>query len=120
MILHEIDCNYTYIGTMKYNTEGEMILDRRHALERMKEKGVVPTQQVVDNKISAEYRQEIKQTSITFKIVPTDDHWRNLEEKAIQTWKEHFIGVMSGTAAAFPVHLWFQAIPQSERRLLLL
>ena len=62
-----------------------MILARRHALERMKEKGVVPTHQVVDNEISAEYRQEIKQTSMTFQIVPPDDHCRNLEEKAIQT-----------------------------------
>ena len=38
----------------------------------------------------------------------------------IQTWKDHFIGVMSRTGADFPAHLWFQAIPQAERQLLIL
>ena len=42
---------------------------------------------------------------MTYQLVPTYDHRRNLAEKDIQTWKDHFIGVMSGTAAAFPVHL---------------
>ena len=37
----------------------------------------------------------------------------------IQTWKNHFVGVLSGTAATFPLHLWCQATPQAERQLML-
>ena len=51
---------------------------------------------------------------MTNQLVPPDYHRRNLVDKAIQTWKDQFIVVMSGTAAAFPSHLWYQAIPQAE------
>ena len=57
---------------------------------------------------------------MNFQLVPPYDHLHNLAEKAIQAWKDHFVGVMIGTAAAFPVHIWFQSIPQAEQKLLLL
>ena len=100
--------------------EIEMILARRRALGRMKHQGIVPKHQVLDNEILAAYRKEIWATYMTFQLVPPDDHRCNLAEKAIQTWKYHFIGVVSGTAATFPVHLWCQAISQVERQLFLL
>ena len=56
------------------------------------------------------YRLEIKKTSMTYQLVPPDDHQRNLAEKAIQTWRDHFIGVMSATAESLPDYLWCQAI----------
>jgi hypothetical protein len=43
-----------------------------------------------------------------------------MAEKAIQTFKDHFIGVLSGCAPTFPLHLWCQLLPQVERQLLLL
>ena len=97
-----------------------MILARRRALTRIKHQGIEPKHQVLDNEISALYRNEIKSTNMTLQLVPPDDHRRNLAEKAIQTWKDHFISALSGTAASFPEHLWCQIIPQAEHQLLLL
>ena len=57
---------------------------------------------------------------MTYHLFHPDDHRRNLADKAIQTWKDHFIGVVSGTAESFSAHLWCQDIPQAERQLLLL
>ena len=57
---------------------------------------------------------------MTYQLVPQGDHRHNVAEKAIQTWKDHFVGVLSGTADTFLLHLWCQAIPQMERQLLLL
>ena len=57
---------------------------------------------------------------MTFQLSLPDEHCRNITEKYIQTWKYHFIGFMSSTATTFPLHLWCQAIPQSERQLILL
>ena len=120
MILHEIDVNSTWIESTKNKIEGEMILARRRALEQMKAQGLVTTHQVTENEISTEYRLEIKKTSMTYQIVPPDDHHCNLAEKSIQTWKVHFIGVMSRTAEIFPAHHWCQVIPQEEHQLLFL
>jgi hypothetical protein len=57
---------------------------------------------------------------MTYEKVPPDDHRRNIAEKAIQTWKDHFVAVLSGTAETFPLHLWCQLLPQMERQLNLL
>ena len=57
---------------------------------------------------------------MTYKLAPSDYHRRNISKKYIQNWKDHFFGVLSGTAMVFPMHLWCQAIPQSKQQLLLL
>ena len=95
-----------------------MILARHRALTRMRHQGIEPKHQVLDNEISALYCNEIKSTNTTFQLVPSDDHRRNLAKKAIQTWKDHFIDILSGTAASFPEHLWCQIIPQAKRQVL--
>ena len=81
----------------------------------MKLQSIIPKHQVLDNEISYAYRTEIRDTNMTFQLVPPDDHCRNLEERDIQTWKDHFAGVFSGTASTFPLHRWCQIIYQAER-----
>ena len=120
MILYHIDSNSTWVEPMRDRTEGELIAARRRGVERMKKRGIEAGHQVLDNEVSKAYKDEITTSGMTFQLVPPDDHRRNLAEKAIQTWKDHFIGVLSGTAETFPLHLWCQAIPQMERQLLLL
>eukprot|EP00804_Cyclotella_cryptica_P005330 CCRYP_020410-RA/>CCRYP_020410-RA protein AED:0.19 eAED:0.19 QI:0/-1/0/1/-1/1/1/0/760 len=86
----------------------------------MKACDITPQHQVLDNEISAAYRDAITTSAMTYQLVPPDDHRRNIAEKAIQTWKDHFISALSGTADNFPLHLWCQLIPQMERQLNLL
>ena len=97
-----------------------MVLARRRAFYRTRDQGIVPKHQVLNNKTPAAYRKKISATHMNFQPVPPDDHRCNLAEKEIHTWKDNFIGVMSGTVATFPVHLWCQAIPQAEWQLFLL
>jgi hypothetical protein len=59
-------------------------------------------------------------SNMTYDLVPPDNHRRNMAEKAIQTFKDNFVGVISGCAPTFPSHLWCQLLPQVERQLLLL
>ena len=86
----------------------------------MKLSRIVPEHQVLDNKISAAYKAEVQSTHMTYQLIPPDDHHRNIAENSIQTWKDHFVGVLTGTESTFPMHLWCQSIPQAERQLLLL
>jgi hypothetical protein len=59
--------------------------------------------------------------SITFQLVPPHNHRRNAAEKAIGTWKDHFIaGLSSSLDPNFPMHLWCQLIPQATTTLNLL
>ena len=81
----------------------------------MQLQGIVPLHQILDNRISEAYKEEILDTKMSYQLVPPDDHRRNISERAIETWKSHFIGVLVGTAATFPLHLWCQIIRQAER-----
>eukprot|EP00804_Cyclotella_cryptica_P020437 CCRYP_014425-RA/>CCRYP_014425-RA protein AED:0.04 eAED:0.02 QI:0/0/0/1/1/1/2/0/1218 len=120
MILYHTDSNSIWVEPTKNRTEGERILARTRALSRMRACGLSPKRQVLDNEASAAFKQAILDSGMTYQLVPPDDHRRNVAEKAIQTWKDHFVAVISGTADKFPLHLWCQLIPHMERQLNLL
>ena len=105
---------------MKKKTQGGIIKARRNALKRTKLQGIVPLHQILDNEISEAYKEEILATKMSYQLVPPDVHRRNIAERAIQTLKSYFIGILAGTASTFPLHLWCQIITQAERQLLLL
>eukprot|EP00804_Cyclotella_cryptica_P000450 CCRYP_019933-RA/>CCRYP_019933-RA protein AED:0.03 eAED:0.04 QI:0/0/0/1/0.4/0.16/6/0/1642 len=102
MILYHVDSNSIWAEPTKNKAEGELILARNRALQRMKDCGIQPTREVLDNEISAAYKLAIAASGMTYQLVPPDDHRHNIAEKAIQTWKDHFIAAISGTDAKFP------------------
>ena len=68
----------------------------------MKQRGIIPKHQVLDNKIPEAYKAEMELMRMTYQLVLPDDHRRNIPKKTIQTWKDHFVSVMRGAAATFP------------------
>ena len=120
MILHVIDSNLSWVEALKDNTGGKLILARAQAMQCMQKTGIVPKHQILDNQKSAAYKEAIRASGMTFELVPPDNHHCNMAEKAIQTFKDHFVGVLSGCAPTFPLHLWCQLLPQVKRQLLLL
>ncbi len=55
-----------------------------------------------------------------FQLVPPGIHWRNAAERAIRTFKNHFIAALCSVDKNFPIHLWDQLLPQAEITLNLL
>ena len=53
-------------------------------------------------------------------IVPPDNHQALLAERAIQTFKSHFIASLCGTDSSFPIQAWDLLLPQAEITLNLL
>ncbi len=120
MILYHVATNSIWVEAMQNKTEGELILARARALQRMAACGIKPTKQVLDNEASASYKHAIINSDMSYQLVPPDNHRHNLAEKAIQTWKDHFIAALGGTADKFPLHLWCQTLQQMEHQLNLL
>ena len=48
-----------------------------------------------------------------FQLVPPHLHRRNSAERAIQTFKNHFIAGIVSTHKDFPIHLWCRLLPQA-------
>jgi len=76
--------------------------------------GIIPTRQVLDNEASTAYKKAITDSGRMYQLVRPDDYRWNVDEKAIETWKDHFIAVISGTDSKFPFQLWCQLLPQME------
>jgi hypothetical protein len=53
-------------------------------------------------------------------LVPPHVHRRNSAERAIRTWKNHFVAGICSTNTAFPLHLWDRLIDQATITLNLL
>ena len=51
---------------------------------------------------------------ITYECVPPYNKRANKAERAIQTFKRHFITILAGTHPSFPINFWHELIPQAE------
>ena len=109
-IIHEIDGASTWVKVMNNRTEVGMIEAQRRVLKIMKQQGIMPTHKVLNNEISQTYKDDIRESGMSYQLVPPDDHRRNIEEGPFKLGKT-ISCVLSGAAATFPLHLWCQAIP---------
>ena len=71
-----------------------------------------PKMHILDNKASEEFQSEIKKPC-KMQMLPPDTHRRNLAERAIHIFKNHFIAILSGVDPRFPISLWSKLIPQA-------
>ena len=71
--------------------------------------------QVLDNEASTAYRRQITDKwKADFQLVPSNIHRRNTAERAIRTFKAHFLAILAGVAPDYPRNLWDLLIPQTE------
>jgi hypothetical protein len=83
-------------------------------------KGFKPKLQTLDNEASAALKTFFTVNDIAYQLVPPHCHIRNAAERAIRTFKEHFVEGLSSVDPAFPLHLWDRLSPQAESTLNLL
>ena len=74
----------------------------------------------MDNEASEALKQCIRQKGIEVKLVPPGNHRRNIAERAIQTFKAHFIAILAGVDDRFPLSLWCHLLEPTELTLNLL
>jgi hypothetical protein len=117
MVLCEIDGNQILAEPMQNRSEGSLILTRQKLMNRLKQSGIYPKMQYVDNEASAAFKQSIKDDKMDYQLITPHMHRANIAEKAIQTFKNHFKSILSGVDDSFPVQLWDRLIPQAEMTL---
>ena len=75
---------------------------------------------ILDNECSGELRKALAKNSINFQLVPPDAHRRNAAERAIRTFKNHFLSTLATCHSDFPITEWDRLLPQSQMTLNLL
>ncbi len=113
MVLTYINNNAILMEAMNNRTAGKMIRAYQVLINWLLQAGVSPKQHILDNKCSEEFKATIRKNNMTFQLVPP-------HEKAIQTFKGHFISILCRTNKNFPLHLWWCLLPQAKHTLDLL
>ena len=65
----------------------------------------------MDIEVSEDLMKYFEDTDIQFKLVPPHMHFRSAAEKALRTFKNHFIDVLCTANRRFPFYLWDRKMP---------
>jgi len=115
MVAVELDGNYIDAEPMKSRTAKELTEAYKRIYARWKATGVIcPNWHVLDNEAPAEFLEAIWANRCRVEKTPADMHRRNIAERAIQTYKGHFIATLAGVLDDFPIHQWHELVPQIE------
>jgi hypothetical protein len=82
--------------------------------------GHPPELHILDNECSADLRKAFTKYNVLFQRVPPKEHRANAAERAIRTFKNHFVAVLNTVNSRFPLDLWDRLLPQTTLTLNLL
>ena len=120
LVVYLYDDNAILVEPIKNRGDGEQIKAYTNVMERTK-KGTKLTMHWMDNEASKAVKLLLeKQYGLQYQLVPPHTHRRNAAERAIRTFKDHFIAGLSSADENFPVRLWDRLLPQAEITLNLL
>ena len=90
-------------------------------MQRLKDRGIKVTNQVLDDEASEAYKIAITyKWDCVYQLVPMDMHCINTAEQAIQTFKAYFLSILAGVDLGSPKTRWDLLLPQVEITLNLL
>jgi hypothetical protein len=121
MVMVEIDSNAILVKPMKSRKDQEMIRAYDALVKRLQRAGVQPKKHVLDNEISENMKEHIRdKCKFKLELVPPGCHRKNAAEVGIRNFKAHTLSVMAGVADNFLPSLWDRLLPQTEITLNLL
>ena len=113
-VAYVYDLNAIIVCTMSYCTDASMVTAFTKVITILKAGGYQPTLIVMDNEYSAAVKKNIKSENINIQLVPPHNHRVNATERAIATFKEHFIAALATMDTHCPLQLWDEFLPQVE------
>ena len=113
MIAYDYDSNNILAEPIKSRTR----LHIKNAYQTMRKllcsRGLTPNTHVLDNECSKVLKEYMGEENETFQLMPLHLHQQNPAERAIQTFKNHFIARMLSTHKDLPLHLWGRLFTQA-------
>ena len=119
-ILYDYDGNAILAEPIKNRQAGTIKAAWQKLHSRLKLSGNKPLLYIMDNECSRDLQKALHEESCSFQLVPPHVHRRNAAERAISTFKDHLLSMLSSVNPEFPISAWDYLIPQAELTLNLL
>jgi hypothetical protein len=91
LVLYDFDTNNILTEPMKSRGDQEMVRAYRKLIQELVDHGFKPRLQRLKNECSNALRSLLNQHDIQSQLTPPRMHRRNAAERAIQTFKNHFL-----------------------------
>jgi hypothetical protein len=120
LVLYDYDSNAILVEPLRSRSDGNVLAGYSILYERLTAAGCKPHLNIMDNEASTAVKRQILKSGADYQLVEPHNHRVNAAERAIHTWKNHFIACLCSTDPHFPIRLWDRLIPQAELTLNLL
>jgi len=113
LVIFDTDSNYIFAEPLPSRTAHQILraYDRVHTL--LVSRGIKPSMHIMDNEISDLLKSYITQHGSQYQITAPNQHRANAAERAIRTFKNHFISTLCSCDPSFPMHLWDRLLDQT-------
>lgn len=120
MVAYEYDSNTIHAEALKSRTGNSIKQAYQIIRDLLVHRGLSPKIHILDNECSQILKEYMDDENETYQLVPPHLHRRNAAERAIQTFKNHFLAGLMSTNPKFPFYLWCRLLPQAVTTLNLL
>ena len=108
------DANAIIVRPMKNRTKEEQLRVFHDVYDYLKHRRFEPCLHIMDNECSKTIQDFIARNKTSLQLVEPHQHRVNAAERAIQTFKNHFVAGLCTVDKAFPLQLWCDLLPQAE------
>jgi hypothetical protein len=112
-VLYNYDSNAILASPIKSRNAADIVDRYDFCYQQLTNAGIRPVVQRLDYEASRALINAITTKGLQYQLASPHDHRLNPAERAIQTFKNHFIAYLNGTDSQFSPHLWCRLIPQA-------
>ncbi len=119
-VLYDWTLNAILVTPITDATDATMVEAFKQTIEYLGKRGFKPKFNVMDNVASKAIKSYLTDAEVGLQLIEPHNHRVNAAERAIQTFKNHFIAGLSIGDERFPTMLWSKLIKQAQHSLNLL
>ena len=105
---------YIHVEPLRSRSTDQLIAAYSASHRWFQAHGHHPEFQILDNEAPKLLLVSFTKSNIAYQLAPPFNKRTNKAERAIQTFKRHFISVLAGTHPSFPIDRWSELLPQAE------
>ena len=106
LIMYVYDSNAILTEPLQSKYGHELLRGFKNIYQHIVSRGIHTTMHRLDNEAPQCLQSYLQSQNIDFQLVPPNFHRQNAAERAIKTFKAHFISGLSSIDPKFPVHVW--------------
>ena len=113
-VTYDYDSNYIQASPVRTRQAKELasVWEKHHNV--FLQAGAAPNHYIFDNEFSADLHKALDKYKVTYQKVQPHIHRRNAAERAIRTFKNHFLAGLASVDPKFPIEHWDHLLQQAE------